>query len=191
LIVLKYGVQIQATAVPVDIVESKNGITFVTSFTELIPYTLVALLQGYGCSSDMLKRIEYDSSIFSYKLSPIDIFITSNVHTFAACCTNRTKSIRNEKEQEYLDQVEIFDLIESFEGSFESPGTYVNISRLTPEDGLKSISFNYSYPIFETGMRYLVFLKQSFHLDGVNKERYLLILYIPEQVKEKRTFSLS
>lgn len=186
---MKYSIQIQATAVPVDIVESKEGLTFVTSFTELIPYTLLALMQGYGCSTDMLKRIENNSSIFSYKVSPIDIYTTSNIHTFAACCTNRMKSLRNDKGQEFVDQVEIIDLVESFEASFETPGTYINIGKLTKDAGRESISFSYTPPVFETAMRFLVFFKQTFHLDGIHKEKYLLVLYVPEQKKEKRTFA--
>ena len=182
---MKYSTQIQPTATPVDIVEVANGLTFITRFTDLTPYTLIALLQGYGCSSDMLKRTENNASIFNYATSSLDFFVTSNIHTFAACSTNKTKSIRNEKGQEFVQQTEIIDLIESFEGSFERSGTYIDMSKITLSQGMEKISFTYTPPVFETAMRYLVFLKESLYLEEIHKERFLLVLYIPKQSRRR------
>jgi hypothetical protein len=186
---MKYGIQTPATPIPVELIESKEGITFVTSFTELIPYTFSALLQGFGCSPDMIKRIEYNSSIFNYKVPVIHMFTTSNIHTFAACCTNGMKSLRHETGEDYVDQIEIIELIESFEGSFENSGTYVNIGKIIPGEGKKIVSLEYSPPIFETALRYLIFLKQTFNFEGIYKEKYMFVLYVPEEKRDKEIFA--
>lgn len=177
---MRYTTQLKSTPVPVDVVECKEGIIHVTTFDELIPFTLRALLQGYGCSSDMLNRLEHQSSILSFQAAPIDIFITYNPHTFAACSTNINKTLHLGNNHEYLEQNEILDLVESFVGSFERAGTYVNIKRIVTDVGFfKHPILQYEPPIFDTALRYLTFCKHSYALGQLKKERYMLVLYIP------------
>lgn len=177
---MRYTTQLKATPVPVDLVGCKEGLIYVTSFNELIPFTLRALLQGYGCSSDMLDRLENQSSILHHQSSPIDIFITYNPHVFATCCTNINKTFHVEKTAEYLEQNEILDLVESFPGSFEKPGTYINIRRIaSADDFFKYPILQYDPPIFDTALRYLTFCKHSYALEELKKDRYMLVLYIP------------
>lgn len=175
-----YSTQISPTPVPVDIIECKEGLISVTSFDELIPFTLRALLQGYGCSVDMLDRLENQSSILGYKVSPIDIFITYNPHTFAACSTNTNKTLHPGTNEELLEQNEILDLVESYPGSFERAGTYINIKRILDADGFfQTPLLQYEPPIFDTALRYLAFCKHSYSLGKLKKDRYMLVLYIP------------
>ncbi|MHC1749518.1 MAG: hypothetical protein AB9856_14700 [Cellulosilyticaceae bacterium] len=180
---MEYGTHFLTTPTPVGIVEGKEGLSKVTTFTELLPFTLRALLKGYGCTDDMLNRLENTSSILSLNLSPIDFFVTSNPHCFAACTTTSSRSITISN-QVLVEQHEIIDLVESLPGSFKSPGTYQRIASVdASKNSLDQRSLNYTPPVFETALRYLTLSKHTYIAGDAHIEKYFMVLYIPTYIK--------
>lgn len=181
---MEYGTHFLTTPTPVGIIEGKEGLSKITTFTELLPFTLRALLTGYGCTEDMLNRLEKESSILSLKLSPIDFFITYNPHCFAACTTNSSRSITVDNEV-LVEQNEIVDLVESLPGSFKSPGTYQRIAAVRKtKKAIEERTCNYTPPVFETALRYLVLSKHTYIVGKMPIEHYFMVLYIPTYIKD-------
>lgn len=179
---MEYGSGYKVTSVPVEIVESENGLSKVTEFDEVTPATLRALLKGYNCTDDMANRVENQSSIIGTQYSPIEFFVTYNVHSFAACITNTTKDIQIGHGVGVLQQIEILDLVESLPGSIKRYGTYHYLKRVDErKKHIKTSKLRYVAPIFDTSLRYLCLSRYIQKLGDVEEERYLMVLYIPSE----------
>jgi len=179
---MEYGTELKTSCLPTELVECKNGLQKITTFDEIIPFTIRALLKCYNCTESMLDKVENSNGIIKNRDKAVEFYITYNPHIFATCLTNLTKNIYVENEQyDTVEQNEILDLVESLPGSLKRPGLCQYLKKIDQKNNkVKIPKLIYEYPIFDTGLRYLVLSRYKISMGEYTEDKYMMVLYLPE-----------